>query len=367
MSVNIIEYPQRNVNDNTQFISRWSAVHHEMTFKMQRKDFSITFLVDPSDNSRMKCLAKLPQGSMVTSVVIVGDVLYLENSLGESGIFEVLQVDAAGYFYVAIVNTFTASGSGFGNTYARKNYYIKTKIYVVNEFNQYVLAGESVNKANDKGVAEVDVSSFLKAHVDYLNDFDYSLLNDKDLSLGGAYNIVYSENWEGFEGEFSGLSQTELRFYVNSAKQIQDLYGQNMGEYVPFYFETPSAAYPESKFLSDFESPTYFPGFPFSLGFIYSEYLIGIETNKLEEQFDVNGNSVAAASSLKLENVKAQNVNRLTVEGSYPLTTKSIEVWLETDGVEDCVEFVEPGYVQVGFVESICGLPVIGNPVGSSS
>ncbi len=362
MSVNIIQYPQRNVNDNNQFVSKWSAVHHEMTFKMQRKDYTGTYGVNPSDNTQMYISPRLAPG--IIQVVNIGDVVYIESDNGDSEDFVVVGIGAGGVFYVDINNNFNPNGGNcFVNLYTRKNYYIKTKIYVVNEFNQYVLAGESINKPNASGLAEVDVSSFLKAHIDYLNDFDYSLLNDKDLSLGGAYNIVYSENWEGVEGSFSGISETELRFFVNSAKQIQDVYGQNMGEYVPFYFETPSASYPESKFLSDFESPTYFPGFPFSLGFIYSEYLIGIETNKLEEQFDVNDNSVASASSLKLENVKAQNVNRLTVEGSYPTTTKSIEVWLETDGVEDCVEFVTPGYVQVGYMESICGLPNVSLPL----
>jgi hypothetical protein len=361
MSLNITEYPQRNVNDNTQFVSKWSAAHHEMTFKMQRKDFTVTFTLDPVNPLLMRLFSKLAPGQI--NVVNLGEMIYLESNNGDSGVFEVVSVGIAGVFYVTAVAGFNPVGAGFFNSLDRLNYFVRTNIYVVDEFNNYVLAGQSVNRPSSSGAVEVDVSSFLKSKVGYTNEFDYSLLNDKDLTLGGGYNIEYSENWKDFEGPFSGLSETELRFYVNSAKQIQDLYGQNMGEYVPFYFTSPSAAYPESKFLSDFETPTYFPGFPFSLAFIYSEYLVGIETFKGEEGFDVNGNTSIAVDLKELSNVRSQNVNRLTVNGSYPLTTKTIDVWLETDGTVDCVEFLTPGYVAVGYVESICGLPIIGGPV----
>lgn len=362
MSIYVTKYPQVNVDDNLQFVSKWSAVHHAMTFEMQRRDYSANFGINPSDTSQMYVSMFLPPG--VVQVTLVGDIVYLQSNNGDSGTFTVVGVGAGGVFYVDISPSFTPQGtSGFVNFNNRINYFVKTNIYAVDEFNQYVLVGQSINKPDVSGKVEVDVSSFLKSRVDYVNDFDYSLLNDKDLSLGGGYNITYSENWNNFEGSFSGLDDTQLRFFVNSAKQIQDVYGANMGEYLPFYFDTPSAAYPESKFLSDFESPTYFPGFPFSLGFLYSEYLVGIETFKGEESFDVNGGSVAVPTLSELENVRSQNVNRLTVLGSYPLTTKSIEVWLETDGTEDCVEFLEPGYVAVGYVESICGLPAIEDPL----
>lgn len=361
MSINVTKYPQRNVDDNTQFVSKWSAVHHEMTFEMQRRDYFATFSTNPSNTSQMSVSSFLPPGE--TQAAAIGEILRIVSNNGDIDDFEVVAHGTTGTLFVDIKPGFNPNGNGYFNKYERENYFVRTNIYVVNEFNQYVLAGQSINKPNVNGNVEVDVSSFLKAYVGYVNDFDYSLLNDKDLSLGGGYNITYSENWNGYEGGFSALNDTELRFFVNSAKQIQDLYGANMGEYLPFYFDTPSDAYPESKFLSDFENPTYFPGFPFSLGFLYSEYLVGIETNKLEEEFDINGVSVGAASSDKLENTNAQNVNRLTVNGSYPITTKTIQVWLETDGTADCVEYLTPGYVQVGYVESICGLPPVTDPI----
>lgn len=362
MSLVVTKYPESNVDGNTQFVSKWSAVHHEMNFKMQRRDHIVNFDVNPGDGNQIRLWAFLPPG--VTSIVFVGEVIFLQSNNGDFGTFTVAATSPGGYFYINKVAGFNPVGSGYINkVQARPNYFIKINIYVVDESNTYVLVGQSRNRPDSKGVANVDVSSFLKSKVGYVNDFDYSKLNAKDLSLGGGYNITYSENWKGFEGAFSGISNLNIRFFVNAAKQIQDKYGANMGEYVPFYFDAPSAAYPKSKFLSDFEKPTYFPGFPFSLGFLYSEYLVGITTYKGEQEFDVNGNSTTVPDLQGLENTASQNVNRLTLSGNYPTTSKTVKVWLETTGEEDCVKMVTPGYIQVGFIEDICGLPNVNNPI----
>jgi len=361
MSLSIIKYPEADVNGNSQFVSKWSAVHHEMLFQMQRRDHSVTFDVNPDNGDQMRLITFLPPG--VASVVFPGEVIYFQSNNGDSGTFTVISTGANGIFYVAKREGFNPAGSGFINKIqVRENYFVKTNIYVVDESNTYVLVGQSINKPSASGLVNVDVSSFLKSKVGYVNGFDYSKLNDKDLSLGGAYNITYSENWKGLEGVFSGLSNLNLRFFVNAAKQVQDKYGANMGEYVPFYFETPSDAYPESKFLSDFKKPTYFPGFPFSLGFLYSEYLVGITTYKGEQEFDINGAATTVADLQGLENTASQNVGRLTLSGSYPTVSKTLKVWLETTGEEDCVKLVTPGYVQVGFTEEICGLPNVNEP-----
>ena len=365
MSLDIVKYPEVNVDGNNQFVSKWSAVHHEILFELQRKDYTAVFDINPSDQSQMRISIRLT-GNQV-SPLSIGDVVYIEHNNGDSGNFTVIAVSQGGIAFVDIQTSFNPIGGGFINdNNSKPDYYALTNIYTIDAENQYVLVGQQINRPSLSGKILVDVSSFLKSKVGYVNDFDYSLLNDKDLSLGGGYNISISENYQNFTGAFSGLSETDIRFFVNSAKQIGDLYGENMGEYVPFYFDAPSGPYPSSKFLSDFETPTYFPGFPFSLGFLYSEYLVGIVTTKEEEAFDINGVSVGSVSSLALENTGSQNVNRLTVLGSYPLTTKSIKVWLESAGVADCLEQVQVGYVAVGFTESICGLPVITPPAPPS-
>ena len=87
-----------------------------------------------------------------------------------------------------------------------------------------------------------------------------------------------------------------------------------MGEYVPFFIDLVTPI-PKAKFLSDFESPTYFPGFPFSLSFIYSENLVGIESFRNQENYDINGSPTIVGPAVQLNNGEAQEVNRLLIEG----------------------------------------------------
>ena len=359
MGLTITEYPQRIVDNNPLFISKWSAINHSIIFGMERQDYPVQLFY----NSGTEVMAAIiTVGTMIDSP-LPGDEVYIE-STAASGTFVIdtfVLPNTFTFLPQAITTPF--GPSGFINLFSRKNYFIRTNVWGVNENNQYELIGQSRNKPDSTGRGSVDVSSFLKNIIGYQDNFKYDVLNEKDETLGSPYNITYSENWQLFEGEFSGLSNTLLRFGVNSAKQIQDLYGQNMGEYVPFWIDLLTPV-PFAKFLSDFESPTYFPGFPFSLSFIYSEYLVGIETFRHQENFDLNGNLATVIPPIELSNGNTQEVNRLLIdEGSFPTSTLVADVWLETEGVIDCVEYLQPGYVQIGYVEEICGLPIIDDPV----
>jgi len=355
MGLNITKYPQRIVNNNPALISKWSAINHEMIFEMERKDYPVFIFYIGG-----VLTAVITVGTMIDNP-LPGDKIYVESSTA-SGTFTLATFGFPNIFTMEPQSWTGGTGvSGFINMLSRKNYFIRTNIYGVDAGNNYVLIGQSKNKPDSSGRGSVDVSSFLKNIVGYQDNFSYIPLNEKDETLGSPYNITYSENWQFFEGPFSGISNTLLRWGVNSAKQIQDLYGANMGEYVPFFIDAITPV-PFAKFLSDFEAPTYFPGFPFSLSFIYSEYLVGIETYRHQENFDINGNVIIVTTPLKLNNGQAQEVNRLLIDYGMPTTHICGDVWLESDGTIDCVQYLQPGYVAIGYVQAICGLPIISLP-----
>jgi len=359
MGLTVIKYPQREVDNNPLFVSKWAAINHSIIFEMERQDYPVFIFY----NTLTQVLVAVITVGTVIDSPIPGDEIYVESSAA-SGTYTLATYGFPNVFIMEPQNWTGGTGvSGFINLLSRKNYFIRTNVFGINENNQYELIGQSRNKPDSTGRGTVDVSSFLKNIIGYEDNFQYDVLNAKDETLGSPYNITYSENWQLYEGPFSGLSLTLLRWGVNSAKQIQDLYGSNMGVYVPFWIDAFTPV-PFAKFLSDFESPTYFPGFPFSLSFIYSEYLIGIKTFRHQENFDINGNSIIVITPQKLNNGQAQEVNRLLIDYGFPSTHFSAEVWLETDGVQDCVEYVTPGYVQFGYVESICGLPIVTPPSG---
>ena len=99
-----------------------------------------------------------------------------------------------------------------------------------------------------------------------------------------------------------------------------------------------------AKFSSAFEVPTYFKGYPFSLTFIYSENIAGYPISRKEEQFDVNGDSIANTSDF-LNISQNSFVNRLMIKQDYPTSVEQIEVWLDLENTT-----VEYGYVGTGYV-----------------
>lgn len=346
MSVSITTYPERIINSDATTVSRWSAVHQPIVFKMHRKDDVCNINIS---------------GSTIyvfvndTSNLTVGDFVYIETSTG-NGVFEVLTIPNSMSFTVAKGTVIISDGVGYVNYQTRLNYFISTKIYGVDVNNNYYLLGESINKPDVSGRVNIDVSSFLKTAVDYFDYFDYDKINEKDLTLGGKFNIVYSENWTGFTGNYTTLSPTVVRYFSNSVKQIQELYGSNMGEYVPFS----NKAY-NAKFLSDFAKPTYFVGYPFSLSFIYSESLYGKATYKHESRKDLNGN-VLSNPSILLDNSQALHVNRLMLDESYASNVKEVDVWLENDGTSEPVRAYELGTYEAAVYEDITTPPPIATP-----
>lgn len=335
MSVSITTYPERIINSDATTVSRWSAVHQPIVFKMHRKDDVCNINIS---------------GSTIyvfindTSNLTVGDFVYIKNSTG-NGVFEVLTIPNSISFTVAKGTVIISDGFGYMNYQTRLNYFISTKIYGVDANNNYYLLGESINKPDVSGRVDVDVSSFLKNAVDYFDYFNYNKINEKDLTLGGRFNIIYNENWTGNTGTYTELSPTVVRYFSNSVKQILELYGSNMGEYVPFS----NKAY-NTKFLSDFAKPTYFVGYPFSLSFIYSESLYGNATYKHESRKDLNGNVLSATSPI-LENTQSLHVNRLMLDESYASTVKEVDVWLENDGTSEPVTAYEAGTFEAGTYE----------------
>lgn len=348
MSLNIIKYPDAVVSVSPSKISKWSSIHHPIRFGLQRRDFEGTNSIT---------------GSTFIFVAPIGETMSFHISAGETLTFEspnfkgsatVVSTTANVIFGTIIEsNTTNETASGYINVNSRQNFFAKTRVYTVDSENVYKEIGVSINKVDATGRAEVDVSSFLKSLVGYEDNFSYDSLNELDPSLGGRYNITLSENWTGHEGQFSGISETSLRYFVNSAKQIQDLFGSNMGEYVPFALGS------SAKFLSDFAKPTYFEGYPHSIDFIYSEDLHSFEVRRREQARDINNGVVGGATSATLDHYQIYGVNRLTIEGGYAANVKTVEVWLERETVEAPFRPLRPGIVASGYFEDRLGLEEI--------
>jgi hypothetical protein len=347
--INVVTYPQKTINGQVSEVSKWNAVHHPIQFEIQRQDRSVISATQYSPTQVTIFFNGTFEG-------IVGDSIYFESGIFKgTGVVAVIGFSGvtSGIIVDFVVATYSVQLGGFLNFVSyRSSYYIETTIFGVDETPAYYEVGTSINKPDATGRAKIDVSAFLKTIVSYQDTFEYNQLNKSDLSQGGQFNIQYREGYNGTTGAWSGISTSNLFYYVNASKQIQQVYGANMGEYVPF--DTAFTTEPKAKFLSDFNKPTYFPGFPFSLSFIYSDAIAGSQIVKFEEEKDSNG-GVVSTLSFNLDPAYLQQVNRLMLSDDFPCTTEEVDVWLQTDGAV-CREYVLADYVAEDYVEELCGV-----------
>lgn len=335
----ITKYPTSLVNGSANTVSKWNAVHHPVKFNIQRRDFEIIATVNITNG--------LTVYATDTSELTVGDSVYIVSGTN-IGVGVVISIVANNSFNVTFNNPAPlVQNGGFFNVSTRENYYCITRVLGVDEYNQYYIVGESYNKPDASGLMKVDVSSWLKSLVGYTDEFQYDKMNWRDDNLGGRFNITFAEFWTGHDGDFVTPSAKHLYYFTNSAKQIRDVYGSNMGAFVPFsdYDGETTLA----KFLCDFAKPTYFAGFPFSLDFIYSEKIANVDVSKYEKHLDQNNVEVTTNDD-QLDANESVGVNRLMLNEGYSSNIKKLQVWLQTSLVSIGLEWVVDDYVVTDFI-----------------
>ena len=330
MSTSLVSTPEKEINFDPLTISKWNATHHPIKFGLQRRDYEVDVITLGGLGALIECTITAGLTGLASDEFVVGKTVYL-NVLGASpgsGNFVIDSIVDPATVLLVNPDFVTLTGSGYLNDLERANFFIETFIYDKSS-GVNVLVQSSINKPDATGFVEVDVSSFLKSLVGYVDTFSYSIINEKDLTLGGIFNIEYRENWFEFTG---GTVVPGIDYYfTNSSKQIGDRYGSNMGEYVPFeQFTTGDPA----KFLTDFKKPTHFPNFPFSLTFINGDEMTGIDTRVIQDDFNINNISAGSTSTLIDVSANAKPfVNRLNVDITGSSITNS-DFYLTDNGVE---------------------------------
>jgi hypothetical protein len=222
------------------------------------------------------------------------------------------------------------------------------------------------------GKIRCNISAFLQTLVNANDDFKYDVLNYVDQNRWKSFTFRYRELWDG---DSSFWYNGPAAYYVTfSAKQLGDLYGGNMGDYVTFLNE-PNPNF-KAKFLTLFEESTAWEGLPFDLSYIRSEYLAGKQVKLRTTSLDINKQSAGVARNdyilinhtdkLKSSAVNnliirqgqlgpvtnsvingATGINRLMLAGGPSPLTKYFQVQLYT-GTDDQPNFItKPQIIQV--------------------
>ena len=236
------------------FTSKWQAVEHPIKWQLQRKDAIVVSTGFATGDFVGKF--ELELSTTPPTGVVVGINIDFYDSLGvkRSGLI----LNITGNFLIVSTNYVLGvivKYAIFPNLY--NNYYIETSILE----NGTTEIGTLRTIPNSDGSAVVDVHRVLKTKALYDNTYNYSSLTAFDLGMSGKYKLKFRACYNFIQEAYGDL--TSFAYWSNSAKQIRDLYGSNMAEYVG-NLTTPC------KFLSVFERPTNFVGYPFSLSYIVS-------------------------------------------------------------------------------------------------
>jgi hypothetical protein len=304
-------------------ISKWVGAHQPIEFKAQRKDYDVKKVWNETHGGvNFKVLelngtiSELRAGTKFTFICtlnvrrswsVVADSVFFGNN--KTFVF----INRADLYDDYLMNQNQAT-----ILVERKGYFIETFVYKAKENYQLELIGVLKSKNDVWGVANVNIQKVISSSLKTLNEFGYDKINAPIPNQGGIYNVKMREVYDGFIGNFTSLLSTDNLYYVNGSKQIQEENNYNFGEFVPSLNNSRTN---KAKFLSVFNKPTYFNNYPFSLSFVYSDLM-------LNKQLKRNEDSV-------LTNLFVQGrgfVNRLMVTGSYPTTTKEINVHIEEDG-----------------------------------
>lgn len=192
----------------------------------------------------------------------------------------------------------------------------------------------------------VDLSPYIKAYL--YSKYFTSFGNDINCIDNGNSINIYITYSQIFDDGSSVLFTSEQQRPISvscSAQQFGDKNDGNMINYTPFNTDLPEAQ--KMKFLTAFEKPMMFKGYPFTLSFIYSTNLIGYQVAQRTEEQDINSSQLIVINTDLNPNLIGR-VNYLKINEPTQQNTKKIIVSLSTgDAVDN--RYVDVGYVDNGY------------------
>jgi hypothetical protein len=204
-----------------------------------------------------------------------------------------------------VINTlYISNATGFFNSNTIRPYYqVRTQITYQDPISGQQNTINSTNRPDSTGLVKADISNFLQSLLRAKDDSNFTQVNYRDSNLSASYQIAYAEYWDGKLSGTQSLTYIPVStpYYVlYTAKQLGDSYGGNLAAYVPFPSVTSSSQL--AKWVTDFAEPAFSNGYPFDIGFIYSEELLGLQLYCNLVPLDINRNPLPGTTNSYLLN-----------------------------------------------------------------
>nr|WP_294947868.1 hypothetical protein [uncultured Mucilaginibacter sp.] len=276
--------------------SRWNAAFNPVVFTYQRKDFGVISVAEDTEHGYavLRVNAVLNPPGAHQPMLLAGDKVYV-NAGPYNGIYDVIMV--TGTAYLTIKTPFAGNAGGFININQMRPYYkVLTRITYIDKQSGAAKTITSTNRPNNTGLVKADISNFLQSLLQAYDGSTYTQSNYRDDSLSASYQIAYAEEWdENGETKTSPYVIMPDSYYVlYAATQLGQQYGGNLAAYVPF--ANLAGGLPKAKWITDFTEPAYSNGYPFDIGFIYSEDLLGRNVYCQFTLLDINRNPLAGGT-----------------------------------------------------------------------
>lgn len=307
-------------------ISRWNAAFNPIVFTYQRKDFEVTsVLIDSSSGNALLSVNAALTDPVTGFAVTRGDLVYL-NAGNYKGVYTVTAVNSDNTLLIQA--PYAGNASGFININRLRPYYkILTQITY-----QEPLTGQqrtiiATNRPDSTGLVKADLSNFLQSLLQPKDDSDYTQINFRDDNLSASYQVQYAQSWDNgtVNGYTSAYIPVSTPYYViYAAKQLGQRYGGNLAAYVPFGSVTDSSQL--AAWITDFAEPAFSNGYPFDIGFFYSEYLLGLDIYCEIIPLDINRNPLPGDS---------QTNDLLNEDGSWLLNEDSSKLIISGESISD--------------------------------
>lgn len=351
MSFLITRKPEKLFTGTVKF-SRWTGIGNPYIFELTREDYHVNnTLIRTAYNTTKPTIWTNASAVVLPLVVFAGDQIYLNSGMYQ-GVYTVFSVSGS---YITIDTPYIGGGGQGGINLVDRFINYKAFINVYHGVTN-ALIDTVYPKPNSKGLLLYDVSGVIRSTVNTSTTTVQSNINKANKGISGSFKIGYGATYTIVlpsttttssipEVPESPTANNEKYYWIAGSKQIAgnvpltiNGIGQNLKEYVPKNISGSAA-----KFLTMFERPTYFLGFPFFLSFLYDEDFSTVYLDRHQQDVDINSADIGAETSNTLSISEKGYVNQMKVRA--PNTgTNAFEVWLETGAA------VTGGYVTLGAV-----------------
>lgn len=348
MAITLQSYP---AGDN---LSRYFAVNNPLifTFAMTGRGagafnvYSVTALTVGSGTGNTTMIFS---GNLTTTIT-PGDIVLIDGSLIRT-VLSVIYDSMQKMTFIAV-----DSSIPFGNNInvsSIQDYRAEIRVF---QGKKELSAGGLVNRqvgvekeitSDGQGIVRFNVQQYLKPFVSFDQSlfFDHSK-NTPDRGLWGRFILQYRERYAGDGlGIDDNWQSTQMRWYISAVKQLKNPGSVSMFPQARIF----NGSNTPLQFLTSFEMPEYYPGYPNEISFIWPDVdgmrFLQVTEKKLNQKKQVQDTTITV-----LGTNGRQEVNRILLKNETQPGFVTVQIEQETDPTES---YVAPNYVEELYFETI--------------